>query len=77
MLLAHSAWMRRIARGLVFGEAQVDDIVQQAWLQVLQRPPARVTSPRAWLATIMRNIALRRHLVEARGHAHRRKGRRQ
>ncbi|NUN52949.1 MAG: hypothetical protein HUU06_09225, partial [Planctomycetaceae bacterium] len=39
-LLAHRAWMERTARALVRGDAEAGDLVQDAWVGILERPPA-------------------------------------
>src|SRR5260370_310211 len=38
-LLQHSAWVRRLARGLVRDDALADDLGQEAWLAALRPPP--------------------------------------
>ncbi len=53
LLLAHSAWVQRLARSLVGADA--DDLVQETWLAALERPRAEVRSVRAWLAGILAN----------------------
>ncbi|MEW6745696.1 MAG: sigma-70 family RNA polymerase sigma factor [Planctomycetota bacterium] len=64
-LLAESAWVRRLAQSLVLGRGEADDVVQQAWLNALRRPP-RQGSARAWLGTVVRNIVWRRRIAEDR-----------
>jgi RNA polymerase sigma-70 factor (ECF subfamily) len=56
-LLAERAWVRALARSLVADEHAADDLEQDAWVAVLERPPARTTSPRGWLATVLRRGA--------------------
>src|SRR5262249_14484335 len=56
-LLEHAAWLRRLAGTLVLDAARADDVTQQTLLHALQRPPARRSHPRAWLATAARNFA--------------------
>ena len=56
-LLAHRAWVRDLARKLVHDENRADDLEQQAWLAAMERPPARMDSPRGWLATVLRRAA--------------------
>jgi RNA polymerase sigma-70 factor (ECF subfamily) len=56
-LLEHVAWLRRLAGTLVLDAARADDVTQQTLLEALQRAPARVDHPRAWLATVARNFA--------------------
>src|SRR5688572_2986972 len=62
-LLAHRLWVRRLARRLVVDAATADDIEQQTWLSAIVCPPRHASAPRAWLATIVRNLVrkLRRH----------------
>src|SRR5262245_31397863 len=59
MLLAHADWVRKLARGLVYGEQRVDDVVQQTWLNALRLPPRSTTLLKAWLGTVARNVAHR------------------
>lgn len=54
-LLAHSDFVRGLARTLVSDPATADDAVQQAWLAAVEHPPADARSPRGWLATVTRN----------------------
>jgi len=56
-LVAHHAWMRRIARSLVLDDSEADDVVQEAWLKASQTPPEKPGALRAWLATVVRNAA--------------------
>jgi RNA polymerase sigma-70 factor (ECF subfamily) len=56
-LLEHVAWLRRRAGPRVRDAARADDVTQQTLLEALQRAPARVDHPRAWLATVARNFA--------------------
>jgi len=58
-LLAESAWVRSLARSLIFDQSQVDDVVQQTWVVALQRAPRRTSEPRAWLGGIVRNVVHR------------------
>ncbi len=54
-LLDDSAWLNALARSLVADESQADDVVQDAWLSTIRRPPPLLT--RAWLAGVVRNLA--------------------
>ena len=56
-LLAEESFVRSLARSLLFDEHQVDDVVQQTWLQALRRPPVTTASPRGWLAQVVRSQA--------------------
>jgi RNA polymerase sigma factor (sigma-70 family) len=53
-LLSQAAWARRLARALV-SAGDADDLCQDTWMKAVQQPPLR--QPRAWLATVMRNLA--------------------
>ncbi|HEU4395762.1 MAG TPA: RNA polymerase sigma factor, partial [Planctomycetota bacterium] len=63
-LLAHRAWVRRVARALVLDESRADDLEQEAWLRAMRAPEVR--SPRAWLGTVLRNAASNLRLAERR-----------
>ncbi len=54
-LLAHGEFVRRLARKLVGDGAAAEDLVQDAWLVALQRPPRGAVRP--WLAAVVRNLA--------------------
>src|SRR5690348_10304935 len=59
-LLAHAAWVRRLAGALV-GDAHVaDDVVQDTWLAALRHPPAADRPVRPWLARVVANVASNR-----------------
>ena len=54
-LLANAAWMRRLALALSGGEAEADDLVQEAYLAALRSPPDPARAARPWLAEVVRN----------------------
>ncbi|MEM8885555.1 MAG: RNA polymerase sigma factor, partial [Planctomycetota bacterium] len=54
-LLAHASWVRGLARSLLHDDQAADDVVQEAWLAALRRPPRRLT--RGWLGRVVRNAA--------------------
>jgi hypothetical protein len=56
-LLAHTGWMRRLARSLVRDDAQAEDVVQDAVAAAMRRPPRDALALPAWLATAVRNGA--------------------
>ena len=64
-LLAHAGFVRGLARALVSGDADVDDVVQEAWLAALGSSVTRVRQPRSWLASIVRRRAARHHRTRA------------
>jgi RNA polymerase sigma-70 factor (ECF subfamily) len=65
-LLAHAAWVRRLARALVGDAATADDVVQDTWLTVLRHPPAADRPVRPWLARVVANVASNRRRSERR-----------
>jgi RNA polymerase sigma-70 factor (ECF subfamily) len=64
LLLAHSAWIRSLARRMAGAEAE--DLVQETWLAALERPRSGVRSLRAWLAGVATNLARQTRRGEAR-----------
>jgi len=58
-LLEQRDFLRALAQSLVFDRQRAEDVVQQAWLTALERPPGRAGSLRAWLAGVVRNVAAR------------------
>jgi len=55
--LAHAGWVRRVATSLVRDPGAADDLAQEVWLRALERRPAELASPQAWLATVARSLA--------------------
>jgi RNA polymerase sigma-70 factor (ECF subfamily) len=55
-LLAQEGWLRRLARALVADASLADDVAQETWARVLERPPQSVEAPRAWLARVARRV---------------------
>jgi RNA polymerase sigma factor (sigma-70 family) len=55
-LLAHGAWLAKLARALVVRDDEIDDVVQQTFAQALAQPPRHTGNVRGWLATIARNV---------------------
>src|SRR5262249_12660258 len=47
--------LRSLARALVAGDADADDLVQDAAVAALEHPPALARPVRPWLAAILRN----------------------
>ncbi|MFG0318894.1 MAG: sigma-70 family RNA polymerase sigma factor [Planctomycetota bacterium JB042] len=56
-LLTRSGWIRGLARRLVRDEHLADDLAQDAEVAALTHPESASRSPRAWLATVLRNRA--------------------
>jgi len=57
-LLRQRAFLRALARGVLADEHLAEDVVQQAFLRALTRPPRESGALRAWLARVVRNLAL-------------------
>jgi len=60
-LLAHTGWLKTLARRLVDDDATADDLVQQAYVAALERPPSDRQALTAWLSRVVRNLAARTH----------------
>ena len=56
-VLAELGWLRDLAQQLV-GQGEADDLVQDVAVAALAAPPGPFARPRAWLATVLRNIAV-------------------
>ena len=65
-LLAHTGWMRILARTLVRDESLADDLVQDTLLAAVKRPPRASRAIGSWLKTVLRNFAYRRQIEERR-----------
>ena len=55
-VLAELGWLRDLAQQLA-GQGEADDLVQDVAVAALAAPPGPFARPRAWLATVLRNIA--------------------
>ncbi|MSR60941.1 MAG: sigma-70 family RNA polymerase sigma factor [Planctomycetes bacterium] len=62
----HRAFLQRLARGLVRGEAAAEDLVQETFVRALERPPTSGATLGAWLARVARRLALDRGRGERR-----------
>lgn len=56
-LLAHSAWVKRLARALVRDQSLADDVAQLAWMEALRHPPTHRKNLKGWLSFVVRNAA--------------------
>ena len=56
-LLEQLAWARRLATQMVTDAGLAEDVVQDAWVQFLSRPPRTTGSLSGWFAKVMRNLA--------------------
>jgi RNA polymerase sigma-70 factor (ECF subfamily) len=68
-LLAHSDWMRDLARRLLGDRDEADDVVQEAWVNALRLPPSRTDGLRPWIATVILNLVRSRARRDARARA--------
>ena len=59
ILLEHADFARRLALSLAGDSHRADDLVQDAWADVLDHPPADGHSPRGFLATVLRRTSAR------------------
>src|SRR5688572_16135271 len=74
-LLAHAAWLRRLALRLVRDAGVADDVLQDTWVAALRHPPDRTRPPRQWLAAVARNVVRMRARGAARQGARDEEGR--
>lgn len=65
-LLKQTGWMKSLARGLVGEDARAEDLVQEAMLVAVARPPRNSPVSGSWLARVLRNLAFRSHREEYR-----------
>ncbi len=69
-LLRERAWLRRLALSLVNDQTTAEDLAQDVYLVALERAPAGIRHPRAWLATVLRRLASNRARSNARRRRH-------
>ena len=68
-LLAQAPWIRGLALRLARDEAAADDLVQDAWVLALRRPPRHVSQARGWFTRVLTNLARQRRRSEGRRRA--------
>ena len=54
----HRRYLRSVAMRMLGSPAEADDALQEAWLRLDRRPPARVDDLRPWLTTVIGRICL-------------------
>ncbi len=64
-LLAQDAWIRDLAHRLVLDEDSAQDVVQDAWVKVLETPRMKSGASRSWLRRVVRNLAFMRYRANA------------
>ena len=69
-LLSHVARLRALARRLVADQGRADDVVQQALLAAIERPPRVAVSFGPWLVGVVRHLARRTYRAESRRRSH-------
>ena len=57
-LLGHATFLKELARGLVGDVHLAEDTAQDAYVAALERPPGDMSSPKGWLATVVRNRSI-------------------
>jgi len=62
-LLSHATALRALARELV-GDAQADDVLQEAAMQSMVKPPAKAGPTAGWLKQVVRNVASKQRRAE-------------
>src|SRR5262245_40422557 len=55
VLLAQTGWTRALARSLASDVHSAEDLVQDAWVAALERPPDLGRPVRGWLASVLRH----------------------
>ena len=68
--MAHAQFVRAVARGVLGGDADVEDVLQETFLVAWERGPRKPGALRAWLGTVAKRLALDR--VRAMGRRRRR-----
>ncbi|MCA8977261.1 MAG: sigma-70 family RNA polymerase sigma factor [Planctomycetes bacterium] len=53
----HGAALKRLASALLGDPAAADDVVQEAWLRAVRRPPRHESAIGGWLSTLVKNAA--------------------
>ena len=59
MLREHSGFVRALARGMLLGPDQADDLVQETALAALRTPPDNPSGLRRWMGVVARNAGLK------------------
>ncbi len=65
-LLGHMHYVRVLARALVRGDADVDDVVQDTWIAAVRGGGSHVRRTKPWLSRVVRNVVRQRHRGEKR-----------
>ena len=65
-LVAHAAFVRRLARRLARDDAEADDVAQESLSRALQNPPRLGPGLGGWFAVVVRNVVRRGRRTDAR-----------
>jgi len=65
-LLEHTGFLRALARRLLHDDGASEDVVQEAYAEVLRTPPGTVKNPMGWMVRTVRNLALDHRRSEGR-----------
>ncbi len=65
-VLVEGAHLKRLARDLVAGAADAEDVVQETWLRALVKPARSEFSLRSWLSGLLKNVAREHRRAELR-----------
>ncbi|MGE0142052.1 MAG: sigma-70 family RNA polymerase sigma factor [Planctomycetota bacterium] len=58
VLAAQEPFVRALAKSLLFDDSQVDDVVQETWIEALRRGIPAGAGARSWLSRVVRSRAL-------------------
>lgn len=64
--LAHAQFLRAVARGVLGGDAEVEDVLQETFLVAWKEGPRKPGSLKSWLAGVARRLALMRRRTQGR-----------
>ena len=64
--LTHAHFVRAVARGVLGGDADVEDVLQETFLVAWEQGPRKPGALRAWLGTVAKRLALDRRRAAGR-----------
>jgi len=56
-ILAHTQYLRVLARRLAHDDSEAEDLVQETWIEALKSPLEGIARLRPWLVGVLRNVA--------------------
>lgn len=60
LLLSHAGGLRRLARALIHDAHEAEDVLQETFAVALERAPAQLDRPGAWLRQVLRSVVHKR-----------------